>query len=87
MEMLVCPTCNDPRVVRDGVTKAGRQKYRCRRCHLRWTAGSTWRVDPDTRHAAETLLSAGVLPATIAQALPRCSLRWIRALRSRMARL
>ena len=84
----VCPECGGVEVVKNGLAKSGRQRYRCadKDCGLQFTPGGRG-LAPGVRGAVELMLGAGVHPVKIFAALAAngqpISLRWIYKLRKR----
>jgi transposase-like protein len=82
---LVCPSCLGTDLAKYGRTKAGLQKYRCRRelCGRQFVAGSTHLLDPKVKTMVMNLIAAGLSTKYISTAVPGLSRRWIRELKRR----
>jgi len=81
-----CPGCSSTSLLRWGRGAAGRQKYRCRDCGRQFVPGSEHLLEPAKKAIVLNLISAGVEPSKIREAIPDISLRWIYELRRRMNR-
>jgi len=82
---LVCPSCKCADLAKYGKTKAGLQKYRCRRelCGRQFVAGSTHLIDPKVKTMVLNMIAVGVSTKKISQAVPGLSRRWIQELKRR----
>jgi transposase-like protein len=71
MPEVSCPKCHGNRLIKYGLTPAGKQKYKCRvpGCRHQHVAGSDHRVESTTKDIVKGLLSEKVIPAKIARAV------------------
>jgi len=76
---LACPTCKGTDLTKYGKTKAGLQKYRCRRelYGRQFVAVSTHLIDAKVKTLMMNMICAGLRTKTISQAVPDISRRWI----------
>jgi transposase-like protein len=82
-----CPECGGIDLQKYGTTKAGLQKYRCKResCGHQFVFGSDHRIDSETKEKIIKLLSADVDPKIIhATYSESVSLRWIYSLKRKL---
>lgn len=87
MNDIVCIKCGSIDVQKFGVTKAGLQKYRCRReaCRRQFVLGSTHNIPSAVKEKVLILLSEKVDPHIIHKTYAdQISLRWIFQLRRRL---